>query len=476
MRFKGFIGPSYKLNSVNVDCQRTVNLYPEMNEMGAGKEMEVASLVSTPGLLLKRTVGAGPIRASYAASNGQYFVVSGNKLYRLSSTMIETEIGTLASNNGSVGIADNGIELVIVDGPNGYFHVLGSGLLTQIVDEDWMGATQVVFQDGYFIFLKPGSQQFYISELSGVEIDALDIASSEAQPDSLVAILSDHRDLWLFGETTTEVFFNSGAADFPFERIQGAYIEHGCAAAFSVAKMNNTVFWLGRDDMGAGVVYQARGYQPERISTHAIELAIQGYLNIADAKAWTYQQSGHWFYVLNFSSANTTWVYDSTTGLWHERTYTNLGVSERHRADNHAYAYGKHLVGDYANGNIYELSSTTYSDNGAAIVRTRISPHLTSELKRVFFNSFQLDIETGIGLDGLGQGIDPKIMLCFSDDGGHSWSNEQWRSAGKIGERKVRAIWRRLGQSRDRVFKVSISDPVKVTFIGADLDLEREAG
>jgi len=475
VRFQGFIGPSYTAQSRNVDAQRCVNWFPEVTESNRGKEQEVMSLVRTPGLSLLATIGDGPIRGIYAATDGKLFVVSADKLYRVSSSWVATEIGTLTTSTGQVSMANNLTTLMVVDGTNGYYHTLSGSTLTTITDPEFLGATQVVFQDGYFVFIKPDSQQFFISGLNDVTFDGSDVASSEAQPDNIVAIISDHRDLWLFGTQSTEVFFNSGDADFPFERVNGAYIEHGCAAAFSVAKMNNTVYWLGKDDKGSGIVYEASGYQPKRISTHAVEHAIQGYGDISDAVAYTYQQDGHFFYVLNFSSADTTWVYDGSTGLWHERAYNNGGTLERHRADCHAFAHSTHVVGDYQNGKIYSLSSSIYSDNSEEIIRIRRAPHITSSLTRIFYNSFQLDAETGVGIDGSGQGTDPQAMLRWSDDGGYTWSNERWVSLGKIGQRSVRAVWRRLGASRDRVFELRISDPVGTTLLGAELEMEKGA-
>jgi hypothetical protein len=473
LRFPGFIGPSYTLASVNVDCQRCINLYPEMDEAGTGKEREVASLVATPGLRLLATVGTGPIRGSYTTSTGVLFVVSYNKLYKISSAWAQTEIGTLNTFSGPVSLADNGVTLVVVDGLYGYGTTLSSLAFAQFTDPDFTGADQVVYQDGYFIFNIPDTGQFGITGLNDITFDALDVATAEANPDNLVALLSDHRDLWLFNERTTEVWFNSGAALFPFERIQGAYLEHGIAAAFSAAKMNNTVFWLGQDDKGSGMVFMAQGYRPQRISTHAVESAIQSYGDISDAVGYAYQQNGHPFYVLNFTSADTTWVYDALTNLWHERVYNNQGVLERHRANTHAFAYATHVVGDYVTGKLYALDVDTYSDNGVEVIRQRISPHLSENGQRFTHNSIQLDIEAGTGLDGTTQGTDPQAMLQFSDDGGHSWSNERWVGIGKIGETRHRAIWRRLGMARDRVYKVSISDPVKVRIIGAEIDVEK---
>lgn len=472
MRFQGFVGPSYTLQTLNADCQRCVNLYPEMNEVGRGKEGEVASLVSTPGLSLKATLSVGPTRGLYYSSDNTLYAVSYNVVYKLDSSFVPTTIATLSTYEGPVSFADNGTTLAFVDGEKGYGSTLGSSVATEFSDPDFKPADKVVFQDGYFIFNEKGTGRFFISELNSIDFDALDIATAEGNPDDIISIISDHRDLWLFGTQSTEVFYNSGNADFPFERISGAFVEHGCAAAFSVAKMNNSVFWLSRDDKGDGIVYMAKGYQPQRISTHAVEYAIRGYANIENATAYTYQANGHFFYVLNFPSADTTWVYDTSTGMWHERVSTVDGVFMKHRSHVHAFAFNKHIVGDYETGKVYEMSPEFLSDDGNEITRMRTAPHVSSGLKRVFYKSFQLDMETGVGLDGSAQGSDPKAMLDFSDDGGHTWSNEKQASIGKIGERKTRVIWRRLGFSRDRVFRLKITDPVRVTLLGAELDIE----
>lgn len=484
MRFVGFIGPSYTLESKNVDCQRCVGLYPELDELGTGKAKEVAALVSTPGLALFASIGTGIGRGSILAANGRHFVVIGTGLYEVLSDATYTLLQTLTTSFGSVSIADSGPHLAVVDGSTtGYFLTYATNVISTIpfpTDIDFIafqGCDQVQFQDGYFIYKHKNTGQFFISGLVGstvaddTTIDPLDFGSSDASPDNLVAIISDHKNLWLFNTQTTEVFYDSGDPNFPFAAISGAFIEVGCAATFSVAKMSNTVYWLGQDKHGTGMVFQATGYAPVRISTHPLELAIQSYGDISGATAYTYQEHGHYFYVLNFPTANTTWVYDSTTKLWHERTYTNQGQLERHRGMCHTFAFNKHLVLDYANNNIYEMSRAIYSDNGREITRLRASPHFTNNLDRVFFASFQLDMETGIGLDGTQQGTDPQVMLRWSDDGGHSWSNEHWVSGGKIGVTKKRAIWRRLGKSRDRVFEIKITDPVKVTLIGAEIKL-----
>jgi hypothetical protein len=478
MRFPGFIGPSYTLSSVNYECQRTINMYPELNELGTGKDAEVGSLIGTPGLSLLASIGAGPHRGSWFTSTGVLYVVSGNTVYNVTSSWVATSVGTLQTSTGQVSMADNGYlngygVLVIVDGPNGYYVNLTTNILTQITDLQWLGSNLVSYQDGYFIFCAPNSNEFYLSDLNAITFTAPANATKDGYPDNVVSFLSSNRYLWLFGDQTTEIWYNSGNNLTPFEYIQGSFIQYGCAATFGSTKMANTVFWLGKDQTGNGIVFIANGQSPSRISTHAVELAFQSYSTISDAIAWSYQENGHLFFVLTFPTANATWVYDTTSSLWHERASLSSGSLQRHRANTYTFAYNTHVVGDYVNGNLYSLTSNAYSDNGAPIVRQRVTPHLSKDMVNIFFQSFQLDIESGTGLDGIAQGTTPQVVLQWSNDGGHSWSNEIWTSFGKIGATRQRAIFRRLGHSRNRVFKVTITDPVKVVMMGAELHLEQ---
>lgn len=471
MRFQGFIGPSYQADSVNFDCQRCINFYPELDEMQTGKDREVACLVGTPGRSLLATIGSGPLRGLWFTSTGILYVVSGATLYSVSSNWAATSIGTLQTTSGLVSMADNGLQLVIVDGPNGYYLTLGSTTLTQITDPLWKGSSLVTYQDGHFIFVAPNSNVFYASDVLDITFAGDIAASKEGFPDKLVSAVSSNRNLWLFGDQTTEIWFDSGGANNPFQPIDGTFMQYGCAAAFAVAQNANTVFWLGKDRSGTGMVFLANGYTAQRISTHPVELAIQGYSTISDAFAYAYQENGHQFFILTFPTGNATWAFDVATGLWHERAYTKNGALQRDRANCYAFAYGAHVVGDYVNGNLYQQSLSVYSDNGNAITRQRVSPHISDTDKRMFFAKLQLDLESGTGIDGSGQGTNPQAILQFSDDGGHTWSNEKWTTIGAIGATKNRAIWRRLGSARNRVFKVTITDPVKVILLGADLDL-----
>lgn len=472
MKLHGFIGGAYTLQSVNADCQRCVNLYPERNEVGTEKEQWVGSLVAAPGSRLLATVGNGPIRGAYRATNGSLYVASGDSLYSVSAAWSATLLGSLGTSEGRVSMADNGISLMLVDGSNrAAIVVLATGALS-LASLDFC-ASCIAFQDGYFLLNSIGTGAYYITAGYDTTIDGLDFAVAEGSPDILVSLLVANRQVWLFGESTTEVAFDSGNPDFPFERNQNAFIEVGCAARYSPAVLGNTVIWLGGDSRGSGTVWRANGFQPQRISTHAVEYTLSTYSTIADAISWTYEDQGHSFYVLSFPTADKTWVFDTSTNLWHERMYFSNGEEKRHRGACHAYFNRTHVIGDWENGNLYALEPGTYTDNGSPKRWVRSSPHVSNDLKKLFYNLVQLDLEVGAGLDGIGVGTTPVVEMRYSDDGGHTWTSYKTRSAGAIGHYKSRALWRSLGGSRDRVFEFSGSDPIKTTLLGAQIDITK---
>ena len=503
------LGSSYVARSVNAADSRMVNLFPEVVPEG-GKEP--AFLQRAPGLRLLATIGTGPIRGLWTLKEFGY-VVSGDTLYRINSNWTATALGVIA-NTGPVSISDNGTQIFIAaNGPSYIYNTL-TNVFQQITDIDFPGAVTVGYLDGYFVFNEPNSQKFWITSLlEGTQVDPLDFASAEGSPDGLVALIVDHREVWLFGTNSAEVWYDAGTADFPLQRIQGAFNEIGCAAAYSVAKMDNSVFWLGADARGRGIVYRANGYKAQRISTHAVEWQIQQYGNLSDAIGYTYQQDGHSFYVLVFPSANTTWVYDAATQAWHERAGWHDGEFTRHRGNCQMNYNDEIVIGDFENGNIYAFDLDVYADNGQIqrwLRSWRALPTGTNTLRRTTHHALQLDCETGVGLNepptadeiyetlavvGVlateggdllvtesGDEIDvtdsplvtmiPRAMLRWSDDGGHTWSNEHWKSMGAIGQFGRRAIWRRLGMTtkiRDRVYEVSGTDPVKIAIMGAEL-------
>lgn len=493
MNLKGFIGGAYKLDAVNIDAQRCINLYPEVIESGNGKEGEVAYLKSTDGLLNLVTAGAGPIRCVSINSAGNIYVASGNKLY-----IIENNAGVWSASIPIFNIGVPGQEFettsgpiiaavsdpsedvlitVFVDGTNSYLFLIDSGVeyfgtFAAYGYPPVLNASHVVFIGGYFVFNEIGTNRFYVSQYNSFNVDPLDFASAEGDPDRIMGLIALNNDLWIFNETSVEIWSLSGNGDLPFSRVQGGFFETGCLARYSIAKASGMVYWL--DDNG--VVQTANGPSPKRISTHAIEQAIAGYSDKADAVGYCYEKDGHVFYVLNFSEA--TWVYDASTGLWHERSFTDdEGNIERHRGAfvGRSLENDKIIVGDYENGNVYAYDSNTYTDDENVITRLRSSPHLASEGKNIIHKCLTLFMSVGVGLDGDAptEDADPHIMLRHSNDGGNSWSNEIMKSIGKIGEFSKRVKFWRLGASRDRVYEVKYTGKTKFNLTGADIEVEQ---
>jgi len=474
------LGSSYVARSVNAAANRMVNLFPEVIPEG-GKEP--AFLNRAPGLAFLQTVGTGPIRGLWAhQTNGSdFYVVSGTEVYKLTSTTgTPVKLGDV-SGTGPVSIADNGTQIFFACNGPIYIYNEVTNVFQQITDIDFPGAKTVGYLDGYFVFNEPTGQRIWVTSLlEGTQIDPLEFASAEGSPDGLVAININNREAWLFGADSVEVWYDAGLTDFPLTRIQGAFSEVGCVAAYSVAKLDNSLFWLGTDARGQGIIYRTAGYNAQRVSTHAIEYAIAQYADISTAVAYTYQQEGHAFYVLSFAEA--TWVFDVATSAWHERAGFEAGEFTRHRSNCQCNFGGTTIVGDYENGDIYALDLDTYADNGEIqkwLRSWRAIPTGQNNLKRTAHHALQLDCESGVGLDYL-DAIDttemmkPRVMLRWSDDGGHTWSNEHWSDMGQIGQFSHRVFWRRLGMTlklRDRVYEVSGTDPVKVAIMGAELQI-----
>jgi len=337
-------------------------------------------------------------------------------------------------------------------------------------DGAFTGGTNVDVVDNYFVYNRPDTQQFGCSNVLSPISGSTNFSSKDGAPDDLVTLIVDHREIYLLGETSSEVWVDQGTSPFPFNRIPGTSTQHGIVSAFSVSRLGNSFAYLSKNNRGTAQIVQMNGYVPQRISTHAVENSLTNQ-TITDAIAWTYQLEGHEVYVISFPTLQLTWCYDIATQMWHKWLYTNnLGQYERCRGNCSAVFQGYVLVGDYSNGKIYKLERNIYTDDGQHVKRLRRAPHLTVDLQRQYFEELQLQFQPGVGLS-TGQGQDPQAMLRWSSDGGSTWSSEHWTTIGKIGKYTNRAIWRRLGTARDRIFEVSVSDPVKAVIVSANLKM-----
>jgi Phage stabilisation protein len=458
----GLFGLGIQSKSPNVTSQRRLNIYYEMS-----KQEDKTKVVAygTAGTRLFVTFGDTPCRVVYAFGNYVY-AVHRNTFWQIDNSGAKVAKGTIGTTTGRISIADNGVQIMFVDGTKGYIYNTQTNVFAQITDTDFpANPNTVTFLARVFIATFTGTGRFYISAIDdGLSWNALDFANAESNPDNLVSSFSIGGQLVQFGEKVIEFWGITGGLDFPFGNIQGSALEYGLAARFSLVKFGQGLMFLARTNAGEVKVLYLQGYQIVDVTDHALANILNQIPTLSSATAFYYEQDGHSFYELNIGAV--TWMYDSSTKAWTE--LKSFG-STRHLAECQATFLNHNLVSHYSNGNIYFLEKDVYSDNGDPIERELVSRHVFKDMEDVFISMLQIDMETGAGLT-TGQGLDPQVMLQVSKDNGHTFGNERWQSFGKIGKYLTRVIWRQLGTGYDFVFKIRVTDPVKVVITGAYIE------
>jgi hypothetical protein len=468
-----------------LDSQDAMNLYPEAQ---AGPDAPMG-LIGTPGYTLFQTYGSGPIRALYAG-NGKLFVVSGNTVYQTIIGGATSSLGTIGSSTGPCQILANGNDIIIVDSLGGQIYWTNGGAITNP-----FAGFFAEYMDTFYVALavtSPQTSQINVSNSTdGSTWPALNFAVRTGVVDFLTGLAAINGQLWLLGQKNTEVWYDAGNPIFPLQRIQGATINVGCMARFSIAKMDNTIYWLGSDDRGFPVVYRANGLQPVRISTPAVERFIASTGAYAETgvspslvRAFAYSEGGHNFYVLNFPGYPSV-VFDSATGLWHRRAWWNAGSSAFQSplvatfcsmpATTGATYTPFNLAGSTLNGNVYYQQLLNPADaDGSAIRRIRTCPHISNSNRWIYYRRFELDadiINASTGNPSTGS-----VTLDYSNDGGKTFQNGTssftLTPSGASGQGTFQKYYQmNLGRSRKRVFRVTYSSSTDlVRFAGAYVD------
>jgi len=502
---------AYSAQSIIANAQRCVNLYPEANPQGTTPPVPVTHYLC-PGLrLLTQFPDGQTVRCLYRASNNELYGVCGPSVYWI---YIDTSgiaagfnfllLGTIAPGDTPVKMADNGQDILIVDGTSaGYSINLLSHAMSGVDATnnsgtngfDFSGGNYVDFQDGFLTFNVPESNRWGASADNTLAMDPLSYAEKTGSRDYIIGLAAVQRYQWIIGTIASEVWYNAGNANFPFAVVNGPYIEHGCAAQYSIVKALEAVLWIGQDKNGSFIVLKGEQFRAQKVSNPAIEAEWSTYPTIADAVGYSIMYKGHVWACWRFPEADKTWVYDLTTGEWHERTSTDSDeVEHQWRPNCSVYALGMNLAGDYSNGNLYEITGDERTDNGSIIVRRRGFPHRLAELKRVRHTLFRADIAVGepsednspieLWLDtpsagpdceaddpfGAGTGttelmfLDPYplpqltderiINLRLSSNRGQSFGTPIPRTMGQQGEFLTDIQWRKLGIARDRVYEL----------------------
>lgn len=477
------VGGYYEDADRGFDNQRCINWYPVFSQSGKSKTR--AKLKCTPGsevaLALTPNGGSGN-RGIYETAGGRLFGVWGNTLYEfteVAGVLTKTERNTslrFTRMSGNVSMSDNGTQLIIVDEGKGYIFDLSANTISQITDVDYpSAANQVVFFRTYFIVSVPGTKRFYwCASGDGTSWDALDFASIVSSPDNINGLIRTNQDVWMFGEKSIEPWQYTGGSVSIFETMPGAAQSIGTRNPWTVEKIKDTVYFLGSNKDGYGVIFRTNRYgEPEQVSTDAINNKIATVGSTTDATAYTYQEKGHYFYVITIPSLNITFAYDTASGKWHERGFWNntTGSFQRHRSTYHAFGFGNNYVGFNGDNNLYKLSTSYFLDNTDYIRRLRTSAHQNFENKNVRYDRLELEFERGTALI-TGQGSDPRVFYRYADDGGYEFSPESYRNFGKQGKYKTRMEWASMGTGRDRIHEFVVSDPFNATILGAYMDVE----
>ena len=472
----GFCSGTYQAQSPIIDDEIAMNCYPERQE--SPNAATKIALLHTPGRKVFAVLAAeGSVPGGFTV-NGRTFFAASN-LYEVTS-------GTTI-NRGSLGamptrptmILSNETQLVVLNNGNLYVLTLATNVLVAVNMAQFNGpVNQISFNSGYVVATIQNSHTFQVSQLEDATTwSGLDIATLSYAPDNIVSMLSDHNETWFWsGKKAFGYYVSQGLTFPPIIPIQSATMENGSGATFATVQADNSVFWLDQDERGNMEARRLNGYAGDRVSTHATELAWQQYSVTSDAVGWTYQEQGHTFWVLYFPTPSATWVYDISQNMWHQRGYfvTATGSYIADRAMCHTFNFGKHLVGDWASGTIYELSSSFYDDAGNPIRGNRRTPTASDENKWVYFEQIEFVMETGLApstplVDGDGNPRPAQIILKWSNDGGQTWSNDYFLSVGLQGEYDKRVIKRMLGRARKRLWDVSWTDPYPFRFNDAFL-------
>jgi hypothetical protein len=467
-------GGAYQARALVAAAQEAINIYPERNPKDGQSPSAVTSYL-TPGLttLVDNPPAVTAVRQEYrASSNGVVFVVIGDGVYTLDSGFNLSAVGTITFATSPVCIIDNGIVAIIVDGSTtAYVIDLDTLAFASFsLAEGFLGADKVCFLDTFLLFNLPGTNIFY-SSLSNIDFamvtggtafDALDIAAKTSRADPIVTMDVINGEIWIVGEYSSEVWSLVGGAGFPFARIPGAVVNHGCCATYGQARSASSLFWLMRDDQGFGSVVMTQGTgSVVPVTPYAMVTAIQHYPVIADCIMYTRQEDGHYFLVVIFPSQDVTWEMDIGTGQWHKwSTIDDDGVFHRHRSNCYVEAFGKSIVGDYANGKLYDVDHEALTDAGTPIVRLRSFPVIVDGGREQSFHSLILDMQGGY-YEG-DPALTPLVTLRGSDTGGASWQWSITQTMGALGEFLTSIKFGPpLGMARNRVYEVSWSVEAK---------------
>lgn len=485
MPLANLLGQPYAGKAGIASAQQAINLFAEVNDKTAPVPITYYQFPGTE--LYASPLNPGISRCNYRTSIGTAYTVVGPTVYLQQNNGVLVFVGSIPDRASQVYMGDNGLAVVIVDGSNeGWAIDMSTNAFGQIIDPSFYGADQVTFLDTFFEFNRPDTNQFYISLgmvtyallTAGTSFDPLDIAAKSGSADPIVGIFTVNKNLWLVGELTTEPWIGTGAADFYFQQVQGAYVNHGCIAPYSIATTDTVGYWLMQDKAGKNMIVKTVGYDIEEVSTPYLVSQFNSYETTADAIAFIFQIEDHAFYVIQFPTANVTWGMELKTGYWCQLGKWNStdNTFDRWRANNAMHFDGKIIVGDFETGKNYKLNVDSALDGDDVMSFVRTFLHMMGgNFERVVYKAASVRIQPGTSdkpVASTDTDNEPEINLSWSDDGGRSFGFPVPQTMGRNGEYLTDPQWNKLGMGRDRIFKVQWNGPVITALNGAYVEAQ----
>lgn len=461
------VGGAYSDPLTAIALQTCINLYVESASEGQKAQ---SALISTPTMktLFNKNKDA-ECRGSAVLSNGKFYAVFGSELYQLDEEFTLVPDVYIEGTKPII-IAENSKYAVFVSDNTVYTLDVETNAWAKYGAALPYPADDVATLAQRFVFNRRDTGQIFWSDVLSTTVDPLSFATAEANPDNVTALKAHQKQLWIFGETSTEVWYATGDKDLPFAPVQGVAIYAGCLLPQTIRRFGESLVWLSNNEDGNSQVFMTQGYQLQRISNHALEKALGSY-NLMDATAYVYQENGHNFYVLTIPRENKTWVFDASTQMWHERALFKEGKFLKHPAKYHAVFKGKHLFAHADKVLLMGLDDDGVDKIGNELlpqVRERTTHAVSRTQNMVRHNRLTLIAQQATGTNSA---VNPQVMLSWSDDDGITWSDTRWRSLGKRGQYSHRTFWTRLGASRQRAYRFRVTDAAKLAITSVELEL-----
>ncbi len=439
-----------------------MNLIPQAETTGAAE----SSMVSWPGS--KPFYTASGVNRGMTVFVNELYKVTDNTLFKISSTGVATDLGTINGSNRCI-FANDGTNLIITTGGTGY--QLTGTTLTEITDSDFENGNSVTYLQQQMVYDGNGGR-FQVSDVGDPNsLQPNNFATAESSPDDTIRVFAFRERVYVFGEKSVETWYNSGVGNPPFSRVNGGTMNVGLAAIHSVGATDDFCYFLGDDRR----VYRFSSHQPQNITSIAVSHQIDLLGDVSDAAGGIVRIEGQSFYVLTFPSADVTLVFNEQSNAWFN---LSTGADElRYIGDGYAEVYGKRLIADKASGGILELDLNTFTDNGQVRIQERIfgpinGTALGVDGERLLMSWVDIIMQMGVGLV-TGQGENPQLMVSASFDGGKTFSQEQDVLIGRQGEGRIKARFDHTESFYDCYIKVRLSDPVFLSIFGAAIGLKQ---